>query len=187
MGSALSSTGFEEDDTKGRNESVDPVLEKLRNLHVVMPILKTPTGDSSLTDLLLRRTPSQSASEALDPTTTAKLFALYQEWQRVTAANIAKNQDMSIGWTTKHPEHGRVRAQNYRCRRAFFEASPEVDVCEPCHGVQCCPFNVCACSAGGSHRDEADSDRNNKKLRETVSESRDYGVTQEKYQTNVNQ
>ncbi|BBN12695.1 hypothetical protein MPTK1_5g22150 [Marchantia polymorpha subsp. ruderalis] len=59
----------------------------------VTPILKTPTGDSSLTDILLRRTPSQSTSEALDPTTTAKLFAVYQEWQRVTAANIAKNQE----------------------------------------------------------------------------------------------
>ncbi|BBN12694.1 hypothetical protein MPTK1_5g22150 [Marchantia polymorpha subsp. ruderalis] len=93
MGSALSSTDYEEDDTKGRNESVDPVLEKLRDLHVVTPILKTPTGDSSLTDILLRRTPSQSTSEALDPTTTAKLFAVYQEWQRVTAANIAKNQE----------------------------------------------------------------------------------------------
>ncbi|KAL2635232.1 hypothetical protein R1flu_006711 [Riccia fluitans] len=95
MGSSLSSTvtGYEEDDSRGRNESLDPILEKLRSLQVVTPILKSPAGDSTLTDLLIRRTPSQSAPEALDPSTTAKLFALYQEWQRLTAANIAKNQE----------------------------------------------------------------------------------------------
>ncbi|KAL3682133.1 hypothetical protein R1sor_000155 [Riccia sorocarpa] len=93
MGSALSSTGKVEDDSRGKTESQDPILEKLRGLHVVPPIMKASSGDTTLTDLLVRRTSSQSTPEALDPSTTAKLFALYQEWQRLTAANVAKNQE----------------------------------------------------------------------------------------------
>ncbi|KAL3685312.1 hypothetical protein R1sor_003334 [Riccia sorocarpa] len=93
MGSALSSTGYVEDDSRGKTESQDPILQKLRSLHVVTPIFKASSGDNTLTDLLVRRTPSESTPDALDPSTTAKLFALYQEWQRLTAANIAKNQE----------------------------------------------------------------------------------------------
>lgn len=31
-------------------------------------------------------------TEGLDPTSTVKLFELYQEWQRATAAKVGKNQ-----------------------------------------------------------------------------------------------
>ncbi|CAM6086173.1 unnamed protein product [Calypogeia fissa] len=99
MGSTISSPqGFDDGDLsiKGQKDSVDPILEKLRNLHVwfeqVTPILKSQTADASLTEILLRRSSSQ-ASEALDPTTTVKLFQLYQEWQRSTAARVGKNQE----------------------------------------------------------------------------------------------
>lgn len=81
---------------KGKKDSVDPILEKLQSLHVVTPILNNnnvhATIDPSLTEILLRKSSSQ-VSEALDPTSTIKLFELYQEWQRATAAKVGKNQE----------------------------------------------------------------------------------------------
>jgi hypothetical protein len=64
------------------------------------PLLKSPVGESSFTDILLQHNLSQSRSVdygALDASTTAELLALYQEWQRLTAAQVSKNQ-LEIGF-----------------------------------------------------------------------------------------
>jgi len=81
---------------KGRSaEELDPCLEKLRNLRVAL--LVEPK----------KRKPDVSHSRsvnnitwptgALDASTTAELLALYQEWQRLTAAQVSKNQ-LEIGF-----------------------------------------------------------------------------------------
>ncbi|KAG0504997.1 hypothetical protein M758_N003500 [Ceratodon purpureus] len=77
----------------GSSEELDPCIERLQNLHVAGPILKSPKGESSLTDVLLQRNVSQSVDYGtIDATTTAELLSLYQEWQRLTAAEVSKNQ-----------------------------------------------------------------------------------------------
>ncbi|KAG0612511.1 hypothetical protein M758_6G033500 [Ceratodon purpureus] len=77
-------------------EEVDPCLERLQNLRVAGPTLRSPGEESSLTDILLQPKLSQSDSvnyAALDATTTAELLSLYQEWQRRNAAKVSKNQE----------------------------------------------------------------------------------------------
>ncbi|KAH7441023.1 hypothetical protein KP509_03G021800 [Ceratopteris richardii] len=56
------------------------------------PLLKSPPSEVGLKDLLLRHV-HNSEHGALDPTTTASLLTLYQEWQRVTSEKINKNQE----------------------------------------------------------------------------------------------
>eukprot|EP00249_Psilotum_nudum_P005135 c18611_g1_i1 orf=226-840(+) len=80
----------------GRTEETDPYVERLNKLVIATPILKSLPVESSLKDLLLRRSLSQRhAGEhgALDPTTTTQLLTLYQEWQRVTSQKIMENQE----------------------------------------------------------------------------------------------
>ncbi|MCO5609044.1 hypothetical protein L7F22_063265, partial [Adiantum nelumboides] len=55
------------------------------------PLLKSPPSEVELKDMLLRHVQS-SEYGALDPTTTASLFTLYHEWQRVTSQKVNKNQ-----------------------------------------------------------------------------------------------
>lgn len=75
-----------------RTEEVDLLLEKLKGLEVVRPLLKSPPAEVGLKDLLLRHAHG-SEHGSLDPTTTAALLTLYQEWQRVTSEKINKNQE----------------------------------------------------------------------------------------------
>ncbi|KAH7441022.1 hypothetical protein KP509_03G021800 [Ceratopteris richardii] len=70
----------------------DPLLEKLKTLEIAEPLLKSPPSEVGLKDLLLRHV-HNSEHGALDPTTTASLLTLYQEWQRVTSEKINKNQE----------------------------------------------------------------------------------------------
>lgn len=77
-------------------EEIDLHLEKLQRLEIAAPILKLVAVESSLKDLLLRRSLSQAHSGehgSLDPATTATLLTLYHEWQRATAEKINKNQE----------------------------------------------------------------------------------------------
>ncbi|XP_024395136.1 uncharacterized protein [Physcomitrium patens] len=77
-------------------EGLDPCIERLQNLSVAEPLLKSPVGESSLTDVLLERNFPQSRSVdygSLDATTTAQLLSLYQEWQRLTADQVSKKQE----------------------------------------------------------------------------------------------
>lgn len=97
LGSPEGLTDVIETINAGRSaEELDPCLERLQNLSVAGPILKPPVGESSLTDVLLQRNLSQSGHDdygTLDATTTAGLLSLYQEWQRLTAAKVSKNQE----------------------------------------------------------------------------------------------
>ncbi|KAF3629095.1 putative GDP-mannose 4,6 dehydratase 1-like [Capsicum annuum] len=43
-----------------RLEGVDPILERLKSLKIASPILKSPPAESSLTDILVRKTSSTS-------------------------------------------------------------------------------------------------------------------------------
>lgn len=75
-----------------RTVEVDPLLEKLKALEIAGPLLKSPPSEVGLKDLLLRHSRC-SEYGSLDPTTTASLLTLFQEWQRVTSEKISKNQD----------------------------------------------------------------------------------------------
>eukprot|EP00250_Pteridium_aquilinum_P008737 c18171_g1_i4 orf=136-684(+) len=75
-----------------RTLEVDPLLEKLKALEIATPLLKSPPAEVGLKDLLLRHAHG-SEHGSLDPTTTASLLTLYQEWQRVTAEKLNKNQE----------------------------------------------------------------------------------------------
>ncbi|KAH8971907.1 hypothetical protein BDL97_02G167100 [Sphagnum fallax] len=65
---------------------LDPCLERLQQLRVAEPLLKPPSVESSLTDILLQRNTSQSRSFEYE------LLEMYQEWQHVTAAQVSKKQ-----------------------------------------------------------------------------------------------
>ncbi|CAM6043786.1 unnamed protein product [Sphagnum compactum] len=74
---------------------LDPCLERLQQLRVAEPLLKPPSVENSLTDILLQRNTSQSRSfeyGSSNASTTAELLEMYQEWQHVTAAQVSKKQ-----------------------------------------------------------------------------------------------
>jgi len=77
---------------KGRTEETDPILEKLKSLKIVSPILKSPPTESTLTDILVRKPSSASDSGSLDPESVFELFSLYREWQEDIAKRINKTQ-----------------------------------------------------------------------------------------------
>ncbi|KAH9317024.1 hypothetical protein KI387_018793 [Taxus chinensis] len=78
---------------KDRIEGVDPSLEKLKALKIALPILKSPPTESTLTDILVRKSSSTSDSGTLNPKLAFELFSLYREWQETTAKTINEGQD----------------------------------------------------------------------------------------------
>ncbi|CAH9085075.1 unnamed protein product [Cuscuta europaea] len=94
--SALSSSQRSVDDittVSERVESADPILERLRSLQISKPILTAPPADSSLTDILVRKTPSASNSGCLDPKVLLDLFCMYRNWQEDKIQKINKKQE----------------------------------------------------------------------------------------------
>ncbi|XP_076891913.1 uncharacterized protein LOC143543486 isoform X2 [Bidens hawaiensis] len=74
-----------------RSKHVDPLLEKLKSLQIVSPILPSASStDSSLTDLLVRKS---SNTGIVDPKVLLELFSVYQELQETQAQNINKRQE----------------------------------------------------------------------------------------------
>eukprot|EP00246_Nothoceros_aenigmaticus_P013286 TRINITY_DN4506_c0_g3_i1.p1 TRINITY_DN4506_c0_g3~~TRINITY_DN4506_c0_g3_i1.p1 ORF type:complete len:212 (+),score=34.86 TRINITY_DN4506_c0_g3_i1:44-637(+) len=79
-----------------RDVSVDPCLIKLQSLDISPPLVSPQNSELSLRDIVLRRSPSFSSCSnygALDPTTTLRLFDLYEEWQQIAAAKLGRNQE----------------------------------------------------------------------------------------------
>ncbi|KAG0504996.1 hypothetical protein M758_N003500 [Ceratodon purpureus] len=74
----------------GSSEELDPCIERLQNLHVALlvePKKRKPDASHA-------RSINNVAwpTGTIDATTTAELLSLYQEWQRLTAAEVSKNQ-----------------------------------------------------------------------------------------------
>ncbi|XP_073309577.1 uncharacterized protein [Primulina huaijiensis] len=77
-----------------RTEVRDPILEKLKSLKITAPILTSaPPGESSLTDILVRKPSSSSTSGIVNPNVLLELFSMYRDWQEKKADNISKRQE----------------------------------------------------------------------------------------------
>ncbi|XP_016560525.2 uncharacterized protein LOC107859889 [Capsicum annuum] len=76
-----------------RLEGVDPILERLKSLKIASPILKSPPAESSLTDILVRKTSSTSDKGCVDPKVLLELFSVYRQWQEEKAQKICKRQE----------------------------------------------------------------------------------------------
>ncbi|KAK2990697.1 hypothetical protein RJ640_001797, partial [Escallonia rubra] len=76
-----------------RSESVDPIIERLRSLKIATPILTLPPpGESSLTDILVRKASSSSNSGTVNPTVLLELFSMYRDWQEEKTQKISTRQ-----------------------------------------------------------------------------------------------
>ncbi|KAK2965794.1 hypothetical protein RJ640_001792, partial [Escallonia rubra] len=77
-----------------RSESVDPIIERLRSLKIATPILTLPPpGESSLTDILVRKASSSSNSGTVNPTVLLELFSMYRDWQEEKTQKISTRQE----------------------------------------------------------------------------------------------
>ncbi|KAF7136568.1 hypothetical protein RHSIM_Rhsim08G0034500 [Rhododendron simsii] len=76
-----------------RFEGVDPLLERLRSLKIATPILTTPPTETSLTDVLVRKSSSSTASGTVNPKVLLELFSVYRDWQDGKAQKISKKQE----------------------------------------------------------------------------------------------
>ncbi|RAL39095.1 unnamed protein product [Cuscuta campestris] len=94
--SALSSSqrsGDEITTVSERVKGADPILERLRSLQISSPILTAPPQETSLTDILVRKTPSASNSGCIDPKVLLDLFSMYRDWQEDKVQKINKKQE----------------------------------------------------------------------------------------------
>ncbi|KAI8541178.1 hypothetical protein RHMOL_Rhmol08G0041200 [Rhododendron molle] len=57
------------------------------------PILTTPPTETSLTDVLVRKSSSSSASGTVNPKVLLELFSVYRDWQDGKAQKISKKQE----------------------------------------------------------------------------------------------
>ncbi|KAK3022222.1 hypothetical protein RJ639_047768 [Escallonia herrerae] len=77
-----------------RSENVDPIIERLRSLKIATPILTLPPpGESSLTDILVRKASSSSNSGTVNPTVLLELFSMYRDWQEEKTQKISTRQE----------------------------------------------------------------------------------------------
>ncbi|XP_073147450.1 uncharacterized protein [Henckelia pumila] len=76
-----------------RTEVGDPILEKLKSLKITAPILTSAPGESSLTDILVRKPSSSSTSGTVNPNVLLELFSMYRDWQEQKASKISKRQE----------------------------------------------------------------------------------------------
>ncbi|XP_024376651.1 uncharacterized protein [Physcomitrium patens] len=72
-------------------EELDPYIERLQNLRVAL--LVEPEKRKPDVSYALSVNNITWPTAALDAATTAELLALYQEWQRLSAAEVSKNQE----------------------------------------------------------------------------------------------
>ncbi|KAI4381758.1 hypothetical protein MLD38_007803 [Melastoma candidum] len=76
-----------------RVEGADPVLEKLRSLRLTPPILQFPLAEGSLSDILVKKSPSSGAQGTIDPKVLVELFSLYWDWHADMVQKITKKQE----------------------------------------------------------------------------------------------
>lgn len=77
-----------------KSEPVDPILENIKSLKITTPILTSPPPtESSLTDILVRRSSTSSASGTVNPKVLLELFSMYRDWQEEKAKQISKRQE----------------------------------------------------------------------------------------------
>ncbi|KAH6803748.1 hypothetical protein C2S51_031995 [Perilla frutescens var. frutescens] len=94
--SSLSSSKIPEDGittVSERTEDIDPILERLKSLKITNPILASAPAESTLTDILVRKSLSSSTSGTLDPNVLLELFTIYRDWQEEKAQKITKRQE----------------------------------------------------------------------------------------------
>ncbi|KAM5546742.1 hypothetical protein ABKV19_001326 [Rosa sericea] len=76
-----------------RSEVADPILERLRSLRISTPLLTSPPSEGSLTDILVRKPSSSSASSIVDPKVLLELFSMYREWQEENVKTLSQKQE----------------------------------------------------------------------------------------------
>lgn len=95
--STLSSTSQPADQittVSERSEGVDPILERLKSLKITTPILTSPPVESSLTDILVRKSStSSSVPGTVNPKVLLELFSMYHDWQEKKAQKISQKQE----------------------------------------------------------------------------------------------
>ncbi|KAJ4966834.1 hypothetical protein NE237_018683 [Protea cynaroides] len=76
-----------------RAETVDPLLERLKSLKITSPILTSLPAESSLTDILVKKTSPASVTGTLNPKVLLELFSMYRDWQEEKARKISQRQE----------------------------------------------------------------------------------------------
>ncbi|KAJ1408809.1 hypothetical protein SESBI_23221 [Sesbania bispinosa] len=76
-----------------RSEASDPILERLKSLKITPPILTSPPTEGTLTDILVRKPSSSSASATVNPKVLLELFSMYRDWQEGKVQEISKRQE----------------------------------------------------------------------------------------------
>nr|AFK49497.1 unknown [Lotus japonicus] len=77
-----------------RLEVSDPILERLKSLKMTPPILTSPPQtEGSLTDILVRKPSSSSASATVNPKVLLELFSMYRDFQGEKVHEISKRQE----------------------------------------------------------------------------------------------
>ncbi|KAE9597869.1 hypothetical protein Lal_00029614 [Lupinus albus] len=76
-----------------RSQASDPILEKLKSLKITQPILTSPPTEGTLTDILVRKPSSLSASATVNPKVLLELFSMYRDWQEEKVQKISKRQE----------------------------------------------------------------------------------------------
>ncbi|XP_004512123.1 uncharacterized protein [Cicer arietinum] len=76
-----------------RLETSDPILERLKSLKITPPVLTSPPTEGTLTDILVKRPSSSSASATVNPKVLLELFSMYRDWQEEKVQAISKKQE----------------------------------------------------------------------------------------------
>ncbi|CAI9110909.1 OLC1v1011010C1 [Oldenlandia corymbosa var. corymbosa] len=76
-----------------RTEVVDPILQRLKSLKIATPILTSEPAESSLSDILVRKSSSSSNSSTINPNVLLELFSMYRDWQERKARDISVRQE----------------------------------------------------------------------------------------------
>ncbi|KAL0449757.1 UNVERIFIED_CONTAM: hypothetical protein Slati_1532100 [Sesamum latifolium] len=76
-----------------RTQGLEPILQRLQSLEITKPLLTSAPAESSLTDILVRRTSSSSTAGTVNPNVLLELFSMYRDWQEEKAQKISKRQE----------------------------------------------------------------------------------------------
>ncbi|KAJ1293802.1 hypothetical protein BS78_01G096600 [Paspalum vaginatum] len=84
--------------SEGRRDDADadPLVRRISSLSIAPPLLSSqsePEGESSLTDILVRKPSSSAPSGNLNPNVLTELFSMYREWQEENAKKISQKQE----------------------------------------------------------------------------------------------
>lgn len=76
-----------------RLSAADPPIERLKSLRIATPILTSEPAESSLTDILVRKSLSSSSSGTINPNVLLELFSIYRDWQEEKTQKISNRQE----------------------------------------------------------------------------------------------